>query len=226
MIYRKRDSDTPQFSAARSQGAYRRSAEQRSGMAIAVLLLAAIVAPSLHAQSDDTPRNTNYDADALAGWVQFFELAKIANNYPITDEVLRSRFGQDVKRMDSDSRGYRDWVDYRKADGHGFDIDLSYTTLVHGLKNSGPGAVLNVRLPDKGCLDRNKARADLTAAGFTFFHAQAPASPGPSDNYLKDQGAYVQLFLRTAIRARTTLQEMKYGPRAALVCVASARVTS
>jgi hypothetical protein len=160
----------------------------------------------------------------LAGWIHFFELAKIANDHPITDEVLRSRFGHDVQRMDSDSRGYRDRVDHRKADGHGFDILLSYTTVVHGLKSSGPGAILNVRLPDKGCLDRNKARADLTAAGFTFI--PSPGTPGPSDYYLKDQGAYVQLSLRIAIRARTKLQEMKYAPRAALVCVASARVTS
>ena len=208
----------------------KRAYKRRTRMAAAILLLAAIMASSSHAQSDDTPRDTSYDADALAGWTQFLELAKSADNHPLTDELLRAKFGNDVKRMDSDSSGYRDWVDYKKTDGHGFDIGLSYQTLVHGLRSSGPGAMLSVRLPAKGCLDRDKAKADLIAAGFAPIQAQkSPASIDhyfPKDYFPKDKGAYVKLFFRTAIRARTTLQEMKYGPRAALICVTSAMVIS
>src|ERR1700761_6389337 len=221
MNFFKRESDgSPKApsGATRPKGAHRHNMRQRRWMAAAVLLLAVIVAPSSHAQSDDAPRDTSYDADALAGWVPFLELAKSANGHPITDDMMRSRFGHDVKQVDSDNRGYRDFVDYKKSDGHGFDMGLSYSTLVHGLRNSGPGAILNVRLPPKSCLNWDKAKADLVNAGFVPL--QQHASRPSVDHYFKDGGNHVELFLRIAVRARTPLQEMKYGPRAALICVA------
>jgi hypothetical protein len=192
-------------------------------MAAAVLLLAVISAPSAHAQSDVPSRDTSYDADALAGWVQFLKIAKSADGHPITDDMLRSRFGNDVKRLTTDRGGYQDLVDYRKSDGHGFDVTLAYLTMIHTPKVSGPGSTLEVNLTAKGCLDRDKAKADLTAAGFGFFQTQT--APVLTDHYFAEGGHHVEVLLRTAIRARTPLQEMKDGPRAALICVTTARIT-
>lgn len=194
--------------------------KQPTRIAAVTLLLAAISSPLAHAHSDAPPRDTSYDADSLAGWVQFLELVKSTKGPLFTDETLRSRYGQDVKKTEREDRSYMDVVDYTKADHHGFRLVLEYTARPIGVKNyASPGSALHVYWPGHGCIDRDKARADLVAAGFAFVGTQ-PFAP-PIDAYSKGR-IIVRLALWTAQPARRPTETANHEPMSALVCVKDA----
>ncbi|BDU22024.1 hypothetical protein [Dyella sp. GSA-30] len=188
-----------------------------------VLLLSLLVSCSDWHEADSTAKTPTYDDDARAGWTQFIELAKTKDKV-ISEQLLRQRYGQDVRKRDYGDRSYGIVVDYTKPEGHGFHIGLSYLARPVAQKDySHPLSDLAVFLPSNGCLNRDAARSDLAAIGFVF--TRTVAFSGLIDEYQKE-GRGVSLELRTAVRARTIVQEMKYGPRPAVICVQTATLSS
>lgn len=171
-----------------------------------------------------TDSSNHSNEESLAAWAQFLDFAKNANSSAISDETLRAKYGQDVKRKDLEDRDYRDTVYYKKPGGHGFDVVLDFTARPLGRKDyTWPRSTLIFSLPDQGCVDRESAKNDLIAAGFAF--TGTTTSPILIDHYRKGE-SLVEVSLWTARRARGLLDAAKYGPSPALVCVKDSKITT